>query len=43
MKKKYFELEIELVTLMQEDVITGSNDVLNDSNDVDGDDPYGDF
>ncbi|MBP3422247.1 MAG: hypothetical protein J6K86_00620 [Clostridia bacterium] len=45
MKKNYFELEIKLVILMQEDILTvnGSNEVNNDSHDVDGDDPYGDF
>lgn len=43
MKKKYFELEIKLILLIQQDVITSSNFIGEDSNDVDGDDPYGDF
>ena len=43
MKKEYFDMEIELIVLMQQDIVTASNGVGNEENDVDGDDPYGDF
>lgn len=43
MKKEYFDLEIELIVLMQQDIVTISGGIGNDGNDVDGDDPYGDF
>ena len=38
MKKKYFDLEIEIVVLAMQDIVTFSNG--DDHNDVTGDDPY---
>ena len=43
MKKEYFDLEIEFIVLMQQDIVTISGGIGNDYNDVEGDDPYGDF
>ena len=43
--KKYLDLEIELVVLLQDDVVrtSGMGGYDDGNNDVDGDDPYGDF
>ena len=44
--KAYLDLEMHIIMLGQDDVITASvfDGVMDsDSNDVDGDDPYGDF
>ena len=38
MKKKYFDLEIEIVVVAMQDIVTFSNG--NDPNDVTGNDPY---
>ena len=46
MKKKYFEVETEIIFFETQDVITKSSGVFdnnNEDNDVTGDDPYGDF
>lgn len=43
--KKYLDLEMELVVLLQDDVVrtSGVGNSNDNNNDVDGDDPYGDF
>lgn len=46
MKKKYFDVETEIIFFETQDVITGSTGIFdseNEDGDVTGDDPYGDF